>query len=265
MRFALVNGLGYALADEVVGWRRRLLQGLVLSLYRLAMRHASAVFFQNPDDAALFLKRGLLPERVRSIVVNGSGVPLDAYTVAALPQTSTSFVLIARLLAEKGIREYVSAARLIRALHPEVVFHLVGGVDANPGAISAAEVQGWQDEGVVLWHGQLDDVRPALASAHVFVLPSFYREGTPRTVLEAMSMGRPIITTDMPGCRETVIEGESGFLVPPRSAEALAAAMLRFVSDPGLVVKMGMRSRQLAEEKYDVRKVNAVMISAMGL
>lgn len=264
-RFALVNGLGYALADEVVGWRRRLLQGLVLSLYRLAMRHASGVFFQNPDDAALFLNRGLLPGRVRSIVVNGSGVPTDAYAVVALPQTPPSFVLIARLLVEKGIREYVAAARLIRASHPAVVFHLVGGVDANPGAISAAEVQAWQDEGVVRWHGQLHDVRPVLASAHVFVLPSFYREGTPRTVLEAMSMGRPIVTTDMPGCRETVVEGENGFLVPPRAADALAAAMLRFVDDPALVARMGMRSRQLAEDKYDVRKVNAVMISAMGL
>ena len=264
-RFALVNGLGYALADKVVGWRRRVLQGVVFSLYRLAMRHASAVFFQNPDDAALFLGRGLLPERVRSIVVNGSGVPTDAYAVAAFPQTPPSFVLIARLLVEKGIRDYVAAARLIRASHPEVVFHLVGGVDANPGAISAAEVQGWHDEGVVRWHGQLHDVRPVLASAHVFVLPSFYREGTPRTVLEAMSMGRPIVTTDMPGCRETVVEGENGFLVPPRAADALATAMLRFVEDPAMVVWMGSRSRQLAEDRYDVRKVNAVMISAMGL
>ena len=172
--------------------------------------------------------------------------------------------MIARLLGDKGVREYAKAAREIRSSNPGIRFGLVGWVDENPDAISKDELHIWVEEGAIEYLGRLDDVRSAIADSTVYVLPS-YREGTPRTVLEAMAMGRPIITTDAPGCRETVVEGENGYLVPVKSVDALVGAMQKFVDDPDLAARMGRRSRQIAEEKYDVHKVNAVMLREMGI
>src|SRR5690606_16183323 len=181
-----------------------------------------------------------------------------------LPKGPTVFLLIARLLGDKGVREYVAAAREIHKHHPEVVFRLVGSLDQNPDSVRPDEVESWQEDGTIEYLGRLDDVRPSIEACSVYVLPS-YREGTPRTVLEAMAMGRPIITTDAPGCRETVINGENGFQVPVQSVDALVEAMLKFIEDPTLAPRMGARAREIAEEKYDVHKVNAVMLREMGI
>ena len=172
--------------------------------------------------------------------------------------------MIARLLGDKGVREYAKAASQIRTQYPNTEFGLVGWLDENPDAISKTELDDWVADGSITYHGRLDDVRPTIAESSVYVLPS-YREGTPRTVLEAMAMGRPIITTDAPGCRETVIDGENGFLVEVKSVDALVKAMQRFVDEPELANRMGKRSREIAEEKYDVHKVNAVMLREMGI
>ncbi len=262
-RVALITGLGYAFTGEMRGRRARI-RWLVQRLYAIALRRATLVFFQNPDDPADFCRWGLLPPDVPVEVVNGSGVDIAAFAPAPLPEGPLRFLLIARLLGDKGIREYVAAAARLRARWPDTEFHLVGPLDTNPDAIARNEVERWHASGDVIWHGRLDDVRPAIAAAHVYVLPS-YREGTPRTVLEAMAMGRPIITTDAPGCRETVQEGVNGFLVPARDGEALAAAMERFLGHPDLVARMGLAARRLAEERYDVRKINAAMLSAMDV
>jgi len=179
-------------------------------------------------------------------------------------QAHRVFLLIGRLLGDKGIREYAQAAAQLKKAYPHAQFALAGDFDANPDAVRRAEIEQWVRDGVLDYLGFLPDVRPAIAQCSVYVLPS-YREGTPRTVLEAMAMGRAIITTDAPGCRETVVEGENGFLVPVRSADALAQAMLKFLQDPALATRMGQRSRQIAEQKYDVHKVNAVMLHEMGL
>ena len=172
--------------------------------------------------------------------------------------------MIARLLGDKGVREYVEASQRVKSRYPEVCCSLVGWIDDNPDAIAQSELNAWIEKGYVEYRGRLQDVRPAIADCSVYVLPS-YREGTPRTVLEAMAMGRAIITTDAPGCRETVTEGENGFLVPVKSVDQLTEAMCRFVEDPDLVANMGRRSREIAEEKYDVHKVNAVMLREMGI
>lgn len=259
--FSMVTGLGYAFTSA--GWRRRLLNGLVRGLYRLGLRGNRKVFFQNPDDRDLFLRAGLFGDSTQALLINGSGVDVDAFQSAPLPREMT-YLLIARLIKDKGILEYVEAARMIKTRYPQACFRLVGWIDENPTAISAAALRAWVDEGLIDYMGKLDDVRPALAKAAVYVLPS-YREGTPRTVLEAMAMGRPIVTTDVPGCRETVVDGVNGFLIPPQNPSALARAMERFIEDPALVGRMGRESRRLAEEKYDVRKVNAVILQAMGL
>lgn len=263
-RVALITGLGYAFVG-VAGGKRAMIRWLASKLYSIALRRASFVIFQNPDDRNDFIEWGILPAETKVIIVNGSGVDTTAFAEVPLPKPPPlRFLLIARLLRDKGIYEYVGAARIIHKTYPQAEFHLVGPIDTNPDAIRETEIRAWQDEGHVIWHGAQSDVRPSIAAAHVYVLPS-YREGTPRSVLEAMSMGRPIITTDAPGCRETVEEGVNGFLVPVGEPELLAHAMERFLRDTDLVSRMGAQSRRLAEEKYDVRKVNAVMMEAMEL
>ena len=262
-RFVLITGLGYAFTGEAHG-KRGLVQRLIRFLYRQALKGTQIIFFQNPDDEALFRKLELTESSVPSMIVNGSGIDTSSFSVISLPSKTPRFLLIARLLGDKGVREYVAAAASIRERYPNAIFRLVGDIDANPDSISRHELDRWIKERHIEYLGWLDDVRPAIADANVYVLPS-YREGTPRTVLEAMSMGRAVITTDAPGCRETVVEGENGFLVPVKSVGALVAAMEKFFLEPKLISKMGERSRQIAVEKYDVHKVNAVMLEAMGV
>ena len=260
-RFALVTGLGYAFQQQGQG---SALQAVVQRLYSMALARVHTVFFQNPDDEALFRQRALVAPGAHTCVVNGSGVDVGAFTVAPLRPGPPCFLLIARLLGDKGVREYAQAARRVRALHPGVRCLLVGWIDTNPDAIAQHELDAWVQEGAIEFLGRLQDVRPAIAACSVYVLPS-YREGTPRTVLEAMAMGRAVITTDAPGCRETVVQGDNGFLVPVQSVDALEQAMLQFVHDPALAARMGLRARQVAESKYDVHKVNAVMLQEMGI
>lgn len=263
-RFALITGLGYAFS-ETASIKGKFVQGLAQKLYGAALSRASLVFCQNPDDEALLRELNVVPKTVSSVVVNGSGIDLSQFKQAPLPRENIVFLLIARLLGAKGIREYVAAAREVRAENSSVIFKLVGDIDDNPDSVRAGEVEQWVSEGVLDYLGRLEDVRPAIASASVYVLPSYYPEGTPRTVLESMAMGRAVITTDSPGCRETVVDGENGYLVPVRSVTELVMAMQRFIYSPELVAQMGARSRQIAEDKYDVHKVNLVMLSAMGI
>ncbi|MFW6077478.1 MAG: glycosyltransferase family 4 protein, partial [Hyphomicrobiales bacterium] len=263
-RHALITGLGHAFSGEARG-KRRIVQTTVRALYARALARAETVFFQNPDDAALFRTSRLVPPRARCVVVNGSGVDLDHFAPAPYPDGPPAFLMVSRLLGAKGSREYAAAARAVLTTHPQARFHLVGGFDPGPDCITPEQVSAWQDEGILTWHGPLEDVRPAIAATHVCVLPSYYGEGTPRCVLEAMAMGRPVITTDAPGCRETVVAGDNGFLVPVRQVEPLTAAMRRFLDDPALVARMGRRSAHIAEHKYDACKVSAVMLDEMGL
>jgi glycosyltransferase involved in cell wall biosynthesis len=259
-RYALITGLGYGFT----GGRKRPLRAILLFLYKFSLVRAHKVFFQNPDDEKYFRQMGVLPSYIPSVVVNGSGVDIGSYSPMPLPVKSSIFLLIGRLLGDKGVREFAEAARRVKACIPSTRFLLAGWIDTNPDAIGQDELDAWIADGIIEFLGKLDDVRPTIADASVYVLPS-YREGTPRTVLEAMAMGRPIITTDAPGCRETVIDGENGFLVPVKSVDALVEAMLKFIEDPTLAPRMGRRSREIAEEKYDVHKVNAVMLREMGI
>lgn len=258
---ALITGLGYAFT----GGRepKRLLSFLAgRVMYRRALRRADVAVFQNRDDREEFRRLRLLPKHLPTAIVNGSGIDLSRFPLAALPDR-TSFLMIARFLKDKGVREFGQAARRLKEEHPDLAIRLVGWLDASPDSISQAELDQMVIAGVELL-GKLDDVRPAIASCSVYVLPS-YREGTPRSVLEAMAMGRAIVTTDSPGCRETVVEGENGFLVQPRDSESLYEAMKRFVLEPGLAATMGRRSREIAESKYDSDKVTAELLRHAGL
>lgn len=268
-RFALIPGIGYAFQNVDQGTSRTFFQKAVHMLYKQALSHTNKVFFQNPDDYSLFNSLNLIGKSTLPIIVNGSGVHVDDFPLVELPRNNKgdvkiSFLLIARLLGDKGIREYAEAAKIIRKSYPDIEFHLVGWMDTNPTAITKDELDGWIGDHTIIYWGKLDDVRPVIAQSSVYVLPS-YREGTPRTVLEAMSMGRAIITTDAPGCRETVVHGENGFLVEVKSVESLVDAMKQLIDKPKLIEKMGKRSREIVLNKYDVRLVNNHMIKEMGL
>lgn len=268
-RIALITGLGYAFqgADDQ-NYKKSNLQKIMHQLYSTALASAQIVFFQNPDDEALFKKMKILRPAIPTKVVNGSGVDVSEYSVLPFPtnnnEPSPRFLLIARLLGDKGVREYAQAATLVKAKYPQAQFDLVGWIDDNPDSIQQQELDSWIDDGLFTFWGKLTDVQPAIAASSVYVLPS-YREGTPRTVLEAMAMGRPIITTDAPGCRETVIDGDNGYLLPVKAIDELAAAMEKFILNPELITTMGKASRKLAEDKFDVNAVNQVMLKAMGL
>ncbi|MFX4263320.1 glycosyltransferase family 4 protein [Pelotomaculum propionicicum] len=261
--YSMITGLGYAFAGRSL--KQKLLLSLVRILYSQSLRKNARVFFQNPDDIAVFRKFHLLPNGDSAVLINGSGVDIRKFSFVKAKTNPVIFLLMARLIREKGIAEYVEAARLLKPRFPEARFQILGPPDSNPSAIRQEEIAAWQSEGIVEYLGQTNDVRPYISECSVFVLPSFYPEGTPRSILEAMSMGRPVITTDAPGCRETVRRNMNGFLVPVKDSLALADAMERFIVNPSLVTEMGIRSRVTAEEKYDVRKVNRSILEAMDL
>ena len=231
-------------------------------MYRLSLKRADAVFLLNDDDIHYVVRQGLV-QPAQVVKLNGIGVNLAEWVPADTVNQPITFLLAARLLREKGIVEYAEAARIVKSQYPETRFILLGGVDPNPGSLNAQKVSEWVKEGLLEWPGHVA-VQPWLAQTSVYVLPSYYREGVPRSTQEAMAMGRAVITTDAPGCRETVVEGLNGFLVPVRDAVALADAMMRFIKQPALIETMGKASRMLAEERFDVHKVNAIMLATMG-
>jgi glycosyltransferase involved in cell wall biosynthesis len=261
-RVSLITGVGYAFTSDTFKAKvTRLVQSV---LYKVSLATNQALFFYNRDHLEDFTRLRLISRRSLVQIVNGSGVDIDLFSFVPPPLGSTSFLMIARLLRDKGIFEYVEAARSLRRKYSNVVFRLVGFLDPNPSGITAETVAAWSREGVVEYLGEATDVRPHLAACSVYVLPS-YAEGTPRSVLEAMATGRPIVTTDAPGCRETVSTGVNGFLVPPRNPEALARAMERFILEPQLITRFGEASRRIAETKYDAREVASQILAALQL
>ena len=261
-RFAMITGRGSTLQGEALSVKERIVRGIVQTMYRIALRRSSGVLFQNGDDLALFSQARMLPAATPRTIVNGSGVDVGIFAPTSLPDGPVTFLFVGRLLKDKGIQEYVDACRSLSGQGASARFRILGPLDSNPKAIQAAEVAGWVREGVVEYLGEAKDVRPALAAAHVLVLPS-YAEGTPRSVLEAMSMGRAIITTDAPGCRETVQHGVNGYLVPVRDSQALAAAMRALCADPDTLARFGRAGRQVVEARYDVRLVSADILRFM--
>lgn len=261
-RYAMITGVGSALEGQ--GLRRGLLAALAKRMYRLGLARTEGVFFQNPDNRAFFEANRLLAPGCRVTMINGSGVDLAQFVSTPVPAGPPIFLMVARVARDKGVLEFAEAARIVKARHPEVRCVLVGPFDSNLTALPRDLADQWFREGSVEYRGATRNVGQYLAEAHVFVLPS-YAEGTPRSVLEAMGAGRAVITTLAPGCKETVIEGETGLLVPVQDPRALADAMERFVADPLLAARMGASGRRFAEAKYDVHKVNRVILDALGL
>ena len=258
--YPLIAGVGSVFLGSSP--KQKLIRSILVAEYRLGMRRAPKVFFQNRDDLKVFVDHGIVREE-KAVMLHGSGVNIEKFSPAPLPQ-KPGFLCISRLIRDKGVREYLDAARKLHALRPEVSCVLVGPFDTNPSAIKPEELQPYLDDGSVTYVGEQKDVQPWLKACTAYVLPS-YHEGTPKTVLEAMACARPTITTDAPGCRETVADGVNGYLVPVKNVDAIVEAMERMLDDPERTEAMANQARRICEDRYDVRKVNRTIRQTMGI
>jgi glycosyltransferase involved in cell wall biosynthesis len=254
-----VTGLGYIFTDESI--RTRMLRILLRPLFKRAFLHPHAlVIFQVEDDRDLFIDRGLIsPEK--TVLIAGSGVDLDRFKVLPQPAGNPIVMVASRMLWSKGIREFVQAAERLKADDPDVRFVLVGRPDqGNPSSIPHSQLQEWHDEGVIEWWGHRDDMPQVYGQAHVVVLPS-YTEGVPRNLIEAAAVGRPIVATDLPGCRRVVEHGRNGLIVPLRDAGALVDALRRLLHDPDLRSRMGKQGRSIMAERFSDEVINDQTLS----
>jgi glycosyltransferase involved in cell wall biosynthesis len=250
-----ITGLGSVFTEEKKDWLRTVVE----QMYRVSMPCAHYNFFQNEEDFAFFMERRFV-EPGKSGLLPGSGVDC-AYFKPVSESTgeekaAPTFLMVARLLRHKGVYDFVEAASLTKRRFPDARFELLGGRDErNPTVVPQVDVDRWQSQGVVRWLGEVPDVRPIIGKADVVVLPSYYAEGTPRSLLEAAAMGKPIITTHHKGCRDVVDEGVTGLLVDVKNPRALANAMIEMVEKPGMRAKMGEAGRRKVEREFDERTV----------
>jgi glycosyltransferase involved in cell wall biosynthesis len=255
-----ISGLGFVFVKSgVFAWLRR---KLISILYRLALRHCNQkVIFQNRDDQYQLSKLAKL-STARAVLINGSGVDLSLFKMQPLPKGVPKVLLVARLLGDKGVRDFVRAAELVNSSGLRALFVLVGEIDQlNPASIQQSELDRWKESGVVELWGYRDDMEQALSFATVVVLPS-YREGFPKVLIEAAACGRAVVTTDVPGCRDAIEDGVTGLLVPVRNAEAIANAILALLVNPQRCEEMGRAGRKMAEKMFDV---NQVVAEHMGI
>jgi len=260
--YALITGLGFAFQPGNL--KRKLVKLVATTLYKVSLAAAKKVIFQNNDNMQTFITNKIITQ-AKSHVINGSGVNLKHFQYSPLPENSNfTFLTIARLLGDKGLREYVAAAKIVTQKYKNINFKILGPEDPSPDGIGLEEVYSWQEQGSVEYLGNTADVRPFISQCDIFVLAS-YHEGLPRTVIEAMAMGRAIITTNVPGCRDTVQEGVNGFLVNKEDAHDLANKMLWFIENKEKIITMSHNSLALAQEKYDVKKINANICNIIEL
>lgn len=258
---SLITGLGFTFSGA--SNKAKVLQKITKRLYRYALRKNELVLFQNEDDLILFKNHKIISKNQKTDIINGSGVHLERYPFRVMKENSQNvkFVIVARLIKEKGIQLFMDAAKILKAKYPLAEFHIIGGMADSPSGIKIEKLEELHRDNIIVFHGINNEVPEFLKGVHVFVLPSFYREGVPRSILEALSVGMPIITTDTPGCRETVITEKNGFLVPPNSLEPLIEACSYFLENPLAIEEMGKQSRKLAEEKFDVNLINQHLVS----
>ncbi len=259
---ALITGLGQQFSRESTPARA---ERILVPLYRQALKRARRVIFQNRDDRQLFLDKQLVDDS-QTALVDGSGVSLEDYPPAPLPPAPPMRVLmVARLLLAKGVRDYIAAARELRRRQLPIRLALVGFLENGPETIAADELEEWLNEDVIDFLGELPHVSEAMAQCHVYCLPSRYGEGVPRTILEAMAVGRAVVSTDNVGCRDAVIHGETGLLVPVGDGAALVEALATLCNDVDRCRQMGAAGRKRAESRYDVKIVNRKMLNLLGL
>ncbi len=249
---AIVNapvGLGFVFSSDKL--LAKILKPVVSLMLRSTLSPGNAqVIFENPDDLEELVKRNRV-RRGAAVIIQGAGVDIDEFSPAPEPPPPVRVILIARMIREKGIGDFVEAARILRRSNSLAQFVLVGAPDpGNPNSVGEGELRAWQAEGLVEWLGPRTDVAALLRSAHIACQPSSYREGLPKSALEAMASGKPLVATDIPGCREAVVDGETGVLVPPRQPVALAEALQTLIESPELRIRMGLAGRRRAEHYF---------------
>lgn len=256
--YPLIAGVGSILLSP----KPSLIKWIVKTQYKAALKKANKVFFQNTSDIEVYTSLGIT-DKEKSVLINGSGVNLEKFTPLPMP-SENAFLFVGRLIVHKGIMEYLDAARIIKKQYPDTRFLVVGPFDTNPTAITMQDILPYIEDGTIEFYGEQKDVRKYIKACSVFVLPS-YREGTPKSVLEALACSRPVITTDAAGCRETVKDGYNGFLVPVNDTDALREKMELFINTKGLAESLASNSRAYAEEKFDVREVNRIILATMEI
>lgn len=266
--FTMLEGLGFTFTEQPEGtpFKTKLIRFIQILLYKLSLPLADKVIFLNPDDPKdLLVKYRIKVKQVE--ILGGIGLNLEDYSYQPIPQgEKIRFLFIGRLLKEKGIHEFIAAAKIIKAQYPNTIFTVLGAVDdMNLGALSQTELENYIQTGVIEYPGQVSNISEWIAKSHIFVLPSYYREGVPRSTQEAMAVGRAVITTDVPGCRETVVDRKNGFLVKPWKVDELAERMIYFIENPKQIGIMGNESYHIAREKFDAKKVNQKLIRILEL
>lgn len=255
-------GLGYVFVSQQL--KARILRPAIRAAFRFLLNSGdSRLILQNPDDCTMFIRSHLASSK-RIRLIRGSGVDTDMYQPMPEPSGSPVVILASRMLWDKGVGEFVGAVRLLKSRGVDGRFVLVGDTDPhNPAAVPAEQLAAWLNEGTVAWWGRRDDMPVVFANSHIVCLPS-YREGLPKVLLEAASCGRPIVTTDAIGCREVVLHGENGFLVPVRSIVELADALQLLIENPELRIKMGMRGREIVLREFAVEKIIEETLAVYG-
>ncbi|WP_282042550.1 glycosyltransferase family 4 protein [Winogradskyella flava] len=252
---SLITGLGFAFTG--LTFKARILQRFNETLYKLSIRKNKYIVFQNKDDHQLFLDRNVISKKQPVAFVSGSGVNLNEFRFKEKnPTDQVSFLLIARLIKEKGIALYMEAAKVLKVRYPKAEFHVIGAIETSPSAISEDELHRLHEKSIIVFHGKQMNIEEHLHKRDIFVLPSYYREGIPRTTLEANACGNPIITTDSVGCRESVKDGVNGLLIEPQNLDALVTAMEFFITNPEKIREMGINSRKYAEDRFDANIIN---------
>lgn len=264
----MLEGLGYTFTEQPEGFSKKtqLIKKIQVFLYKLALPQLDQLIFLNPDDPKDLLEKYAI--NVKNVeVLGGIGLNLQDYPYQPLKNIHLplKFLFIGRLLKEKGIHEFVQAAKLVKKIYPDTEFTVLGAIDHhNLGALQQTELDSLISSNIIQYPGHVSNIKDWIADSHVFVLPS-YREGVPRSTQEAMAIGRPVITTDVPGCRDTVIDGVNGFLVPKWDPEVLAEKMIYFIEHPEQARLMGAESYKIAVEKFDAEKVNQRLVNILGL
>ena len=266
----MIEGLGspFTIHKNGQNLKIKIIKAIQIALYRIVFPFMDKIIFLNKDDPNDLIAQNKILHKTNAIEILGPiGLDLKDYEHKVWDETQqVSFIFIARLLAEKGIFEYIEAAKIVKMKYPQVIFKVIGGLDIeNPYGLTQQELDEIIASGIIEYPGFVNDVAKRIQNSAVFVLPSYYREGIPRSTQEAMAIGRPVITTDVPGCRETVVDGVNGFLVPKWDAQALAEKMCYFIEHPEQVNIMGLEGYKIAQEKFDANIANDKLFEIMGL
>ena len=261
---SLITGLGFTFSKSSI--KARVLQKVTEVLYKIALSKNNAIIFQNSDDVALFREKGILNKNQNTHIVDGSGIHLERYPFRENNKVSDKiiFVFVARLIREKGADLFMDAAQKLKTEFPKAEFHIIGNIDNSPSSISPNRLSELNERKIITYHGFKKNVENYLTNSDVFVLPTYYREGIPRSILEALSIGMPIITTNTPGCKETVLRNENGILIEPKQLNELIMGIRFFLENPASIGPMGNRSRKLAEERFNVDIINDMILKIVN-